>query len=70
MVQTRNGVKKNEWVQFMRVCAEQYRRQKEESKVTQDSKTGQVAGEEVCAEPLREPARSAGSPGDPRLRKS
>ena len=42
MAQTRDGVKKNEWVQFMRVCAKQYKKQKAESKATQDSKAPQA----------------------------
>ena len=43
MVQTRSGVKNNDWITFMRTCSEQYKKQKEESKATQDSKEKQVS---------------------------
>ena len=47
MVQTRDGVKNNEWIIFMRACSEQYKKQKAEAKAAQDSKAAQNAGEAV-----------------------
>ena len=43
MVQTRSGVKNNDWITFMRTCSEQYKKQKEESKATQHSKKKQTS---------------------------